>query len=75
MLKYHAEIRFGYGQPPVRFTAVDLERLMARFVKEVKAEEIRRKEERSYSYIEPNLVVEICESWAEFARYEHTASV
>lgn len=71
MEKYHAELRFGYGREPIRFTAVDLERLLLRFTNEVVGEQARRKEARDYTWIEPNLIVEVCSSWSEFSRYEH----
>lgn len=68
-LKYHAELRFGYSNR-IRFTAVDLERLMARFQKEVEAEQTRSREAKEYTYVVPDLRVEVCSSWAEFASYE-----
>lgn len=68
--KYHAELDFGHGRA-VRFTSVDLELLMARFAKEVAAEQERRREAREYTYVVPNLIVEVCDSWAEFDQYEH----
>jgi len=70
-LKYHAELNFGYSHKPIRFTAVDLELLMKRFNKEVTAEQERRSEAREYTYVEPNLKVEVCTSWSQFDQYEH----
>lgn len=69
--KYHAELDFGHGRH-VRFTAVDLELLLKRFTKEVTDEQERRREAREYTYVEPNLIVEVCDSWSEFDQYEHS---
>jgi hypothetical protein len=69
--KYHAELDFGYGRKPIRFTAVDLDRLMSRFTAEVRAEDLRRTAARDYTWIEPNLRVEVCSSWAQFDQFEH----
>lgn len=69
-LRYHAEIRFSHKNR-VRFTAVDLELLMKRFNMEVEKEQQRRTEAREYTYVEPNLVVEVCSSWSSFDSYEH----
>ena len=69
-LRYHAEIRFSYTNR-VRFTAVDLELLMKRFNAEVEKEVRRRRDAREYTYVEPNLVVEVCSSWSSFDSYEH----
>lgn len=71
MDKYHAELRFGYGRAPIRFTAVNLDRLLLRFSNEVVAEQARSREAREYAWIEPNLIVEVCSSWSEFDKYEH----
>lgn len=73
--KYHAELRFGYGRAPVRFTAVDLERLLARFTAEVLAEQTRSRQACEYAWIEPNLILEVCSSWNEFDKYEHHVTV
>ena len=70
--KYHAEIKFGY-QDTLRFTAVDLERLMARFNLEVQKYDKRRREAHDYTWVVPNLTVEVCTSWSEFDQYEHAA--
>ena len=69
--KYHAHLDFGYDNPQVRFTAVDLERLMARFMTEVLAEQRRRTAIKAYTYVEPSLIVEVCDSWSEFDQCEH----
>ena len=69
-LRYHAEIRFSHTNR-VRFTAVDLELLMKRFNAEVEKEQQRRRDAREYTYVEPNLVVEVCSSWSSFDSYEH----
>lgn len=58
-LKYHAVLDFGYGIKPIKFTAQDLETLMKRFNKEVSNEAERRKELREYTFVEPNLAVEV----------------
>jgi hypothetical protein len=68
--KYHAELFFKSDRF-VRFTAIDLDLLMKRFAKEVDAEVDRRREAREYTYVEPTLIVEVCDSWAEFDQYEH----
>lgn len=69
--KYHAVLDFGYNHEPIRFTAVDLEHLMKRFQTEVDKEVARRKELREYTWVEPNLTVEVCSSWAEFKQFDH----
>lgn len=69
--KYHAHLDFGYNNPQVRFTAVDLERLMTRFTLEVLREQQRRTAAHEYTYVEPSLIVEVCDSWSEFDRHEH----
>jgi hypothetical protein len=74
--KYHAELNFvhtgGAGSPEkIRFTAVDLERLMHRFTTEVAKREEENRQAQHYVYIKPNLTVEVCASWAEFDQYEH----
>ncbi len=57
--KYHAILDFGYGSKPLKFTAVDLEALMKRFNKEVTAESDRMKAAHEYTFVEPNLTVEV----------------
>jgi uncharacterized protein YbbC (DUF1343 family) len=69
MQKYHAELKFSYKEK-VRFTAETLERLMARFNKEVKDYDDRRRAARDYTYVIPNLRVEVCSSWSEFKQFE-----
>ena len=69
-LKYHAELNFGHGRH-VRFTSLYLDLLMKRFVAEVEKESARRTEAKEYTYVEPNLTVEVCESWSKFDQYEH----
>lgn len=58
-MKYHAVLDFGYGRKPIKFTVIDLDALMMRFHKEVYAESKRRRELQEYTYVEPNLTVEI----------------
>lgn len=58
-LKYHAVLDFGYQQPPVKFTAASLKLLVKRFNTEIEKEVERRKEAREYTWIEPNLTVEV----------------
>jgi hypothetical protein len=70
-LKYHAEIDFNHGRKTVRFTAVDLERLMARFKKEVDDYQKALTEAREYIWVEVKLITEVCSSWREFEEYEH----
>lgn len=57
--KYHATLELGWPYKPIKFTAVDLEALMKRFNKEVAAERARRNEARDYTFIVPNLTVEV----------------
>lgn len=57
--KYHATLNFGYGSKPIKFTAVDLHALMKRFNKEVWREDVRKNEAREYTFVEPNLTVEV----------------
>lgn len=58
-LKYHAVLDFDHGIAPVKFTAVDLPSLMTRFSKEVTREVNRRNEAREYTFVKPNLTVEV----------------
>ncbi len=67
-VKYHAELQFK-NRPIIRFTAVDLERLVARFSSEVLKEQARSRAAHEYIWLEPNLVVEVCHSWSEFDSY------
>lgn len=69
--KFHAEVKFHARKEVVRYTAVDLERLMARFAMEVGKEQLRRRESREYTVVIPNLTSEWCRSWSEFEQYEH----
>lgn len=58
-MKYWATIEFGYGIKPIQFTAVELSGLMKRFNKEVDKEVERRREAQSYTFVEPNLTVQV----------------
>ena len=74
--KYHAQMDFkhtgGGGSPRIlRFTAVDLDRLLDRFVAEVRKRQEENRANNHYVWVQPNLTVEVCGSWSEFDQYEH----